>query len=334
VELSGQTLPITADYYISQADFTLVRVTASASGTISGVTVNEKIVQNYTKYGEKVKVTLPAACKGKSTSAGAFISQLPREFDSPAVLAASLGIAVHHTLAFQVFGSAGRSSYALHGTVLCAPNGTSGEVMKTVLRVVRRRLVYGFGDVHVQVARLGKTCIVVRSDPITRRQSVLAALAVPGYMALTNAGRNFLASGRRVRLSCKNLGPDCPSGSKVGATNLKAKPFPILQIVVPGTYVEPGSARLGFDQAGHAITTYVLTGQGRAAWCAFTSTHVGGYSAIVLDNVVLVDPEIMGAICGGQTEIAGLSTTQEAKRVAIFLNYGALPVALHVTGTQ
>jgi len=93
VELSGQTLPITADYYISQADFTLVRVTASASGTISGVTVNENIVQNYTKYGEKVKVTLPAACKGKSTSAHVVITQPLHEFDSPAAVAARLGTA-------------------------------------------------------------------------------------------------------------------------------------------------------------------------------------------------------------------------------------------------
>lgn len=94
VDVSGQTLPITADYYISQADFTLVQVTASASGTISGVTVTEKIVQNFSKYGEKVKVTLPAACKGKTTSAEARMSRLPRAFDDPAALAGRLETAV------------------------------------------------------------------------------------------------------------------------------------------------------------------------------------------------------------------------------------------------
>jgi len=239
-----------------------------------------------------------------------------------------------HAQAFHGFGSAWRSSYALHGTVLCAPNATSDEAMKAVLRVVKRRLIHGFGDTHAQVARLGKTCIVVASDPITRRQSVLAALAVPGYLVLTNAGKNELASGRRVTLSCKKPGPDCPPGSKVGATNLKAKPYPILQIVVPGTYVQPGSAQVGFDTAGLATVDYTLTGRESAAWCAFTSTHVGTYSAIVLDNRVVIDPLIQGAICGGQTQITGLSSTQDAKRLVIFLNYGALPVALHITGTQ
>jgi hypothetical protein len=93
VKVSGQTLPATADLYISQADLTLVRMIASASASISGVTVNEKVVQNFSKYGEKVKVTLPAACKGKTTSADAVVARLAPVFDNPAALAGRLGTA-------------------------------------------------------------------------------------------------------------------------------------------------------------------------------------------------------------------------------------------------
>jgi preprotein translocase subunit SecD len=171
-------------------------------------------------------------------------------------------------------------------------------------------------------------------DPVTRRSSVLTALAAPGFVALTDSGTASLPPGRRVSLSCKRQGPDCPPGSQVGATNLGAKPYPVLQIVVPGTYVKPDSARVGFDSLGQPTVTYELTGKGSRRWCAFTSSHVGRYSAVVVDNAVISDPVIQGAICGGETEIAGMASAKRAKQLAIFLNYGAQPVALHAAGTQ
>ena len=245
------------------------------------------------------------------------------------------GIIGPHAQAFHRLGSEGRSSSALHGTVLCASSATSDKAMRAALRVVRRRLVRGFGDSHAQVARLGKTCILVAFDRVTRRPSVLAALAAPGYVALTDSRSTQLPSGRRVTLSCMTLGPDCPPGSQVGASNLEVYPDPVLQIVVPGTYVKPGSARVDIvSTTGQPTVFYTLIGKGRRRWCAFTSSHVGSYSAIVLDNVVISDPLIQEAICGGQTQIAGLHSVNKAKQLALFLNYGAHPVTLHAAGTQ
>lgn len=73
LSVSGSSAPLTADYFISQADLTMVRVTVSGSVTVSGVTASVTSVQDYTKYGEKVKVTLPAACKGKSLAANSLL---------------------------------------------------------------------------------------------------------------------------------------------------------------------------------------------------------------------------------------------------------------------
>src|SRR5206468_12958160 len=39
-------------------------------------------------------------------------------------------------------------------------------------------------------------------------------------------------------------------------------------------------------------------------------------------------------ICGGQTEINGLQSTDEGKTIATYLNYGALPIALHIDSSQ
>lgn len=71
VSAAGTSTPlITGDYFISQADYMLVRLTSSGSMTVSGVTGKVTNVQDYTNYGEAVNVTLPAACKGKSETAG------------------------------------------------------------------------------------------------------------------------------------------------------------------------------------------------------------------------------------------------------------------------
>jgi preprotein translocase subunit SecD len=79
---------------------------------------------------------------------------------------------------------------------------------------------------------------------------------------------------------------------------------------------------------------YGLKGQGSTDWCTYTTRHVNAFSAIVLDNLIVSDPTIQQAICGGQTQISGNFTTDTAKQLATYLNYGALPVALHVDSSQ
>jgi preprotein translocase subunit SecD len=61
---------------------------------------------------------------------------------------------------------------------------------------------------------------------------------------------------------------------------------------------------------------------------------VNKFSAIVLDGKVVSDPQIQGAICQGQTEINGLTGTAEAQQIATYLNYGALPIAMHVDSSS
>lgn len=90
VSILGQSVPVTADFYISQADFTMVRATISDSLTISGITATANVVQDFSKYGEKVKVKLPAACKGKSAAANLRTSAILHPLDNPADLAGSL----------------------------------------------------------------------------------------------------------------------------------------------------------------------------------------------------------------------------------------------------
>jgi preprotein translocase subunit SecD len=220
----------------------------------------------------------------------------------------------------------------------CAPNGTSDADMNTARDVINSRVAGGFGVTEPQVARVGSNCISVEIPGISSKDqnAVINNIGQTGYLALTDAGSTAtLSQNERVTLTCPKEGPDCPKGLRIAkATDLNAKPYPKLLIVVPGKYVSRGSAQVGFDQAGLPTVTYTLEGKGSTDWCNYTTSHVQQYSAIVLDNRVKSDPQIRDAICGGQTQITGLQSTDEAKQISTFLNYGALPVKLHIDSSE
>ncbi|GAC1334613.1 MAG: protein translocase subunit SecD [Chloroflexota bacterium] len=220
--------------------------------------------------------------------------------------------------------------------LLCAPKNAnpSSSDMDTARDVINSRAAGGYGVTEPQVTRVGSKCISVELPGLkdNKQNDIIKRIGQTGYLALGDSGATPLGNGVKVRLTCQSR-VDCPTGAPVSPTNAVATP-PKIQIVVPGKYVKQGSAQVGFDQSGAPTVTYTLFGRGSDNWCTFTTSHVGRYSPIVLDNVIVSDPSINSAICGGQTQITGLTSTDEAKTIAIDLNYGALPVILHVDSSQ
>ncbi|MGI8826003.1 MAG: protein translocase subunit SecD [Chloroflexota bacterium] len=219
---------------------------------------------------------------------------------------------------------------------MCAPANShpSGSDMDTARDVIAQRAAGGYGVVEPQVTRVGSKCISVELPGVKdqNQQKLINVISQTGYLALTDSAATPLSDGTPVRLSCKVKG--CAPGVSVGVTNPAAIPKPILQVVVPGSQVKGGSAQVGFDTNGGPTVNYSLKGSGSDAWCTYTTSHVGQFSAIVLDNKVVTDPKIQSAICGGQTQISGLTSVDDSKRIATYLNYGALPVPLHVDSSQ
>jgi len=125
----------------------------------------------------------------------------------------------------------------------------------------------------------------------------------------------------------------CAPNAKVGPTTLNTNPA-AMQVVVPGKYIQQGSAQVAFETTGQVAVNFSLSGAGSDAWCNYTSNHVQGYSGIVLDNKVVTNLRILGAICNARTQITGLSGTDQAQQITTFLNYGALPVAFHVDSSE
>ncbi|HEY1175273.1 MAG TPA: protein translocase subunit SecD, partial [Phytomonospora sp.] len=98
---------------------------------------------------------------------------------------------------------------------------------------------------------------------------------------------------------------------------------------VVGEDVSDAGAGPDSQNPGSWMVNMEFTGGGSDKWSALTQATVGKQVAIVLDNLVVSDPEIREAM-SGSAQITGNFNTEEAKTLAEQLKYGALPVAFNV----
>ncbi|MDO5758628.1 MAG: protein translocase subunit SecD [Rhodobacterales bacterium] len=90
-------------------------------------------------------------------------------------------------------------------------------------------------------------------------------------------------------------------------------------------------AASAFDpQTGQPMVTFAFDRQGGAAFAEITAANIGRRFAVVLDGEVLTAPVIQQAISGGQGQITGDFTAEEAQTLAVLLTSGALPASLDV----
>ncbi len=99
------------------------------------------------------------------------------------------------------------------------------------------------------------------------------------------------------------------------------------QVMVSGEDLT--DAQPGFDsRSGEPDVSFRFNLRGGQRFGQVTSQNVGRPFAIVLDNVVISAPRILGPITGGSGQITGNFTVPEADRLAVLLRSGALPAKL------
>lgn len=86
----------------------------------------------------------------------------------------------------------------------------------------------------------------------------------------------------------------------------------------------------GVSSQGEPGVSFSLDAIGARKFAEITRKHIGRPFAIVLDNKVISAPVIQGVIPGGQGQITGRFTLQQARNLAILLRAGALPAPLTV----
>src|SRR6202000_2723728 len=87
-------------------------------------------------------------------------------------------------------------------------------------------------------------------------------------------------------------------------------------------------SQASFDQNGQPDVNFRFNLRGGQRFGQVTSENVGRPFAIVLDNIVISAPRILGPITGGPGQITGNFTVEQADQLSVLLRSGALPAKL------
>jgi preprotein translocase subunit SecD len=193
------------------------------------------------------------------------------------------------------------------------------NAMKTAREVVYNR-IDPEGTKEVTVIRQGSDRILVQvpglEDPEGLKQLLGKTARLDFKLVDLNADPAQVAQGR------------APVGSQVlpmqGGGTIAVK----RRAIVSGDQLIDASQT--FDENNQPAVSINFNNTGAKAFARVTRENVNKPFAIILDNVVLSAPNILQPILGGQAQISGSYTVEEANELAIQLRSGKLPVELKV----
>ncbi len=93
-------------------------------------------------------------------------------------------------------------------------------------------------------------------------------------------------------------------------------------------------AKQDYDEVGKPAIKMIMTNSGSKAWARMTAKNVGRPIAIALDDIVYSAPNVNGAIEGGNSEISGKFTVEEAQDLANILKSGKLDAPAKIVAEQ
>ncbi|MBP6022857.1 SecDF P1 head subdomain-containing protein, partial [Ferruginibacter sp.] len=93
-------------------------------------------------------------------------------------------------------------------------------------------------------------------------------------------------------------------------------------------------ARQDYDEVGRPAIKMIMTPLGTRTWARLTGNNVGRPIAIALDDIVYSAPNVNGAIDGGNSEISGSFTVDEATDLANTLKSGKVSAPAKIVADQ
>jgi len=175
-----------------------------------------------------------------------------------------------------------------------------------VKNVIENRVnLFGISEPTVQTSVFeGKSRIIVELPGVSDTQQAVSLIGKTAQLTFEEIKDVQVAKGAT------------PSASLV-ATNL--------------TGADLQSAAVVFDnQTGKPAISLQFTKEGGDKFAEITGRNVGKQLPIVLDNAVVSAPNVQEQITGGNAQITGSFTVDQAKQLAIQLNAGALPVPVNL----
>ena len=89
-------------------------------------------------------------------------------------------------------------------------------------------------------------------------------------------------------------------------------------------------AKDDYDQYGKPSVSMSMNSDGARRWALLTKQNINKSIAIVLDNYVYSAPNVSNEITGGNSQITGHFTPEQAKDLANVLKSGKMPAPAHI----
>ncbi|QRM55000.1 protein translocase subunit SecD [Sinorhizobium sp. BG8] len=196
-------------------------------------------------------------------------------------------------------------------------NDRMSAAVEQSLEIIRRR-VDQVGVAEPLIQRVGGDRILVQlpglQDPTRLRQLLGSTAQMSFHMLDASTDPNGVAP-RGVTIL-----PGANDGNKYAVED---------RVAISGDRL--ADAKAGFDQrTNEPIVSFTFDTTGARQFADITKANVGRPFAIVLDGKVLTAPVIREPIIGGQGQISGNFTPQEATVLSALLRSGALPAPLTI----
>ncbi|HVY36200.1 MAG TPA: protein translocase subunit SecD [Candidatus Paceibacterota bacterium] len=220
----------------------------------------------------------------------------------------------------------GGSHLLYNADVSQLPAGQVTDSMNALRDVIERRInLFGVAEPTVQV----------ETSSLSGTKQHRLSIELPGITDITKAiamiGQTpFL----EFRTQSAKPQPQTATVDKNGQVQLNANlgdSFVPTQLT--GKYLK--HATLEFNPStGEPVVSLQFNDEGTKLFAQITKDNVGKVVAIYLDGQVISAPVVREAITGGQAQISGNFTPDEAKTLVGRLNSGALPVPISLASTQ
>jgi preprotein translocase subunit SecD len=237
------------------------------------------------------------------------------------------------------------------------------EAMLTVQAILETR-VNALGVAEPRVERAGARRIVVELPGIADPERALADIGRTAYLEfaegfdlyLVSAGDNLdalraalheelgmttaqandligrLAAGPQLLRSALEYNPLVDLAEAVFDAGGIAVEDP--RVILTGADLASGGARAAFDQRNRPIVSLSFTAEGTQKFADLTTRRIGRPIYILLDRQLVQAPSVEEPITTGRGQITGYGSYEDAFRVAVLLNSGALPVKLVALAPQ
>ncbi|MFH0924976.1 MAG: protein translocase subunit SecD [bacterium] len=211
---------------------------------------------------------------------------------------------------------------------LAEVNNIKESALAQALEIIRNRIDQ-FGVSEADIQKEGKNRFLIQLPGIKDTQRAIDLIGKTAQLEF-----KLLDEKKNVN---EVLNSELPEGDeilyekKTDPATREVRKIPYLlkkRAVLTGDRVK--DARVGFGEYGGYVVNLRFDKQGAKLFSKITGANIGKPLAIVLDNTVYSAPVIRDQIAGGNAQISGSFTEEEARDLAIALKAGSLPAPVEI----